>query len=312
MSLAIEALWQISETHVRLFDQVTLRDIDISTALVVDRADLGVEIQLCLEQVPQPISEKEAWYSFAVKSLSKSGDWVVNCRGKISAIYQQFMGTGQPSQPPPVGGAQPQQTPAKQWYDALNWVGFHYGPVFQQLNQVKAHHGSHMAEGDVMVLKESNMMQDELRYIIHPSTIDACLQLIIISIHNGKHKGIPWGVVPIQLDEITLRFPGDNVGVNGTTVAWTDGFQGRYFNTHAHLVGQSGQLLIDINSLRCVAYEAAVPAHALEKETKPCPFSTLSWKPDIMRLRPLEYSLLKSKETTKVERLAIIIDLICH
>lgn len=312
MSLAIEALWQISETHIRSSDHVTLRDIDISTALVVDGADSGVEIQLRLEQVPQRNSEKEAWYSFAVESLSKSGDWVVNCRGKISAIYQQFMGTGQPSQPPPVGGAQLQQTPAKRWYDALDRVGFHYGPVFQQLNQVKAHRGSHMAEGDVMVLKESNTMQDESRYIIHPSTIDACLQLIIISIHDGKHKKIPWGVVPIRLDEITLRFPGDDVGVNGTAVAWTDGFQGRYFNTHVHLVGQSGQLLVDINALRCVTYEAAVPAHALEKETEPCPFSTLSWKPDIMRLRPLEYSPLKSGETTEAERLAIIIDLICH
>jgi len=134
------------------------------------------------------------------------------------------------------------------------------------------------AEAEVRIQNRSDVVQDESRYVIYPATVDVCLQLIIISIHRGKHKEMPWGVVPIRLEEVTLRFPrdGEGEGSIGTAVAWTDSCKGRYFNTHTQLMAPSGRVLVDVKSLRYVAYEAAVPADAASNTTNPAPFATIS------------------------------------
>ncbi|KAJ5958028.1 polyketide synthase-nonribosomal peptide synthetase [Penicillium vulpinum] len=315
MSLAVEALRQISETEGLPFEEVLLRDVDISTALVVPDTDSGVEVQLRLDLLPQQASDISTWYSFSVESLSE-GDWVSHCRGRISSSHNSQLGTTNDNnspQPSPVDSARlTQRVPGKRWYEAFHRVGFNYGPTFQQLGQVRTDRGYHEAEGEVMVLEHSGVMQDESRYVIHPSTIDACLQLIIISIHGGKHKEMPWGVVPIRMEEVTLRFPGGDEGSHGSAVAWTDSFEGRYFNTHTQLMGKSGKLLVDVKSLRCVAYEAAVPADASNNTADPAPFSTVSWKPDILTLSPSSYSQLWPGDTTEAQKLGTVVELINH
>jgi hypothetical protein len=149
--------------------------------------------------------------------------------------------------------------------------------------------------------------------VIHPATIDACLQLIIISIHRGKHKEMPWGVVPIRLEEVTLRFPSDGEeGSMGTAVAWTDNCEGCYFNTHTQLRGPSGRVLVDVKSLRCVAYEAAVPADAASNAIDPAPFATVSWKPDVARLRESSYPTVWPKGSSEAQVLVSMVQMIHH
>ena len=131
-----------------------------------------------------------------------------------------------------------------------------------------------------MVSTESGLMTGESRYILHPSTIDACLQLIIISINAGRHKEMPWGVVPIEMEEVSLWLPASGAGSKGQAVAWTDELDGRYFNTHTKLFTEAGNLVLDVNGLRCVAYEAAVPQGA-KAEVKPEPYSQVSWQPEV-------------------------------
>ena len=50
MSLAVEALRQVCETRGFEVDGVILRDINISTALIIPETDDGVEIQLRLQE----------------------------------------------------------------------------------------------------------------------------------------------------------------------------------------------------------------------------------------------------------------------
>ncbi|KAJ8125169.1 hypothetical protein O1611_g8471 [Lasiodiplodia mahajangana] len=151
---------------------------------------------------------------------------------------------------------------------------------------------------------------------MHPSSIDACLQLIIISINAGKHKEMPWGVVPTRLQEVTL-FParvGQETSI-GHAVAWTDKFEGRRFNTNVQLSDGDKRILLDIKDLTCTAYEAALPArsdaHDGEEAKGPEPFSVMSWKPDIETLRGDDMDLLWPG-VSSVERLARCIGLIAH
>ncbi|KAI0969040.1 hypothetical protein F4678DRAFT_440715, partial [Xylaria arbuscula] len=314
LSLAIEALQQVCETSRKPFAGVKLRDVDIRTALVIPDDDEGVEVILNLQS---PTESTSNWYNFSVESPGTDGEWTVHCNGRISAI-------GEPGNLPSSGRvpvdetALTQRVSGQRWYNAFHRVGFYYGKTFQQLRHARTARTLHHATGDVTVREcYPEQMQGESRYLVHPTSIDACLQLIIISINAGKHKEMPWGVVPTRLEEVTL-FPartGQESSI-GHAVAWTDGFEGRRFNTNVQLSSDDNRLLLDIKNLTCTAYEAALPATSEDVDAKgakgPEPFSVLSWKPDVETLCHDDVRTLWPNISSDIAKVGQCVDLIAH
>lgn len=280
MSLAIEALRQIHEVHELPFDVVTLRAINIKTALVIPETEDGIEIQLRLQRFPGAPA-RDSWYTFFVESIL-DGQWTSHCEGTIAANIHITKSEQDYKSPVNISKLN-QRVPGRRWYDAFSRVGFEYTGSFQQLKSIRTNRKFHEAAAEVKVLNESGLIQGESRYIVHPATVDACLQLIIISINAGLHKQMACGVVPIKVDEVNFWFPGGDLGSAGSAVAWTDSFEPRYFNTHTKLMGESGNLIMDVKGLRCVAYEAAVPPQAIE-DRPPQPYMESCWMPDLSTL----------------------------
>lgn len=192
------------ETEGRPFEGVTLRHMNIKTALVAsdnNNNNKGLETILRLE------TAKSDWHISAVESLA-DWIWTVRCEGRISTVHEPVICGGTPV----VEATLTHRVSGKRWYDAFDRVGFYYGKTFQQLQSVRTDRSVHQATGDVTVTESPGVMQGEYRYFLHPSTIDACLHLIIISIHDGKHKGMPWGVVPARIEEVSLFPAGQNAG----------------------------------------------------------------------------------------------------
>lgn len=276
--------------------------------------DDGVEVIVNLQSPKEPTSD---WYNYSVESPGTDGEWTVHCNGCISAISESR--DSQFSNRAPVDeSALTQRVSGRRWYDAFHRVGFHYGETFQELRHARTARTLHQAAGSVTIREcWPEKIQGESRYLVHPSTIDACLQLIIISIHAGKHKEMPWGVVPICLEELTLlpARVGQETSV-GHAVAWTDGFESRRFNTNVQLSGADGKLLFDVKNMICTPYEAALPATsdntAGEEAKGPEPFSAVSWKPDIETLRNEDMGLLWPGVSSDVEKLSKLVDLIAH
>ncbi|RYP41604.1 hypothetical protein DL767_000946 [Monosporascus sp. MG133] len=278
LSIAIEALRQVHETEGLAFEGTTLRDVEIKTALVIPDND-GVEIIATL----RPIGES-GWHTFTIESLAE-GKWSSRCEVDESALSRRASG--------------------KTWYDAFHRVGFNYTNTFQQLQEARTD-DFHRASGDVSVVDKSGVVEGESRYLVHPATIDACLQLIIISIHAGKRKEVPWGVVPTAIKEVSLFFPGDDIDSTGRAVAWTDGFDGRKFNAHTCLMGPSGKLRVNIKSLTCVSYEAALPAESRPSGPAEA-FSVATWKQDVASL-----SAQNSASTAQVQSVDRMVEHIHH
>lgn len=306
MSLAIEALRQVSEVQGSKVNGVTLRDMKISTALIIPETDEGVEIQLRLQESPKSTATS-AWYSFAVESIA-NGRWTLHCEGFIAA--QQQSGPRDLSSSVDVSRLT-QRVSSKKWYDSFHRVGFQYEGTFQPLHQITTNHRYQHASAQVTTAVESGLMRAESRYILHPSTIDACLQLVIISINAGQHKKMPHGVVPIQIEELNLWFPTDEVNSKGHAVAWTDGINGRYFNTHTKLFTEKKQLVLDIKNLRMVAYEGVVPPEALVPQKKE-PYSQVSWKPDVNALTTAHAFDLFPEIQSEVRCIDKIVELLNH
>ena len=308
LSLAIEALRQVCDIDEIHIYGVTVRDMAIKTTLVIPDTDDGVEVQLRLQQTPKS-DGNTFWYSFAAESLSE-GRWTLHCEGSIVPNTKPQNLTVEASSPVDLSKLT-QRVPGKRWYDAFNRVGFEYGPSFQQLNHIKTDSKYHDAAADVKIATDSGLMKGESRYILHPSTIDACLQLIIVSINAGLHKEMSCGVVPIEIEEATLWFPGDEAGSSGRAVAWTDEHDGRYFNTHTKLTTESGNLVLDVKSLRCVAYEAAVPQQAQKQRTRE-PYMKISWKPDISCLSTSLATQAYPELRSESDSIAKIVELLNH
>jgi Polyketide synthase dehydratase len=284
---------------------VSLRDVAIRTALTIPNADDGVEIAARLILCDDGETSRQ-WYTFTVES-SSSGEaqsWTTHCRCRITAASTP---RGIVPATPVDPAALTQRVSSRRWYESFRRVGFSYTKTFQQLQQVRSSRNLHHAVGDVTV--RTNVMNAESRYLIHPATVDACLQLIIISIHAGRHKEMPWGVVPTRIEEMTL-FPANSEAETGHAVAWTDKFESRRFNTHAQLVGPEGNLLMTIKSLTCVTYDAAPPAKATDTISEP--FSIVRWQPDITSLTGDAFLKTFPGLLTTEERLSKITTLIHH
>ena len=301
--MAIEALRQVYETEGQPINGVTLRDVNIKTALVIPDNNDGVETILRLQKA----TDRSHWHLFAVESLT-DGVWIVHCEGRISATHQPII----PRTTPVTESALTQRVSGKRWYNAFDSVGFYYGKTFQQLQSVRTDRSIHQAAGEVTIAETSGVMQGESRYFVHPSSIDACLQLIIISIHAGKHKEMPWGVVPTRIEEVSLCPVGQDAAPTGHAVAWNDDHGEREFNTSVRLTTPDNRVLLDIKNLTCITYEAAIPASSLERETDREPFSVVSWKADIKTIRSDFFERMWPRLSDSVERLGKLMKLISH
>lgn len=309
LSLAIEAVRQICENKRSQIIGVTLRDIDIKTALVIPENDDGIEIQTRIIETQKPVGTNQ-WYSFTIESLS-DGRWVLHCKGTISPILGSEPSLQRKGDHPVNVSSLTQRVPPKRWYDAFSRVGFDYGPSFQKLGLIKTNNKYHAAAADVTITAEIGNINGESRYILHPATVDACLQLIIISIHAGRHREMPWGVVPTAIEEVSLFFSANKNGTQGSAVAWTDELDGRHFNTNVKLVDSEGKLILDVNSLHCVAYEAAIPQNA-SKEILREPYAAIAWKPDISTLTSLQAIHAYPDIQSESETITKIVELVDH
>lgn len=310
MAIAMEAARQYCEVKDIAIAGMTLRDVELKTALIVPENDTGLEIQLRLSQTSS--SESKVSFSFSVESCTNN-NWSVHSTGSVIPITTSQNASAPVSHPLNLDNLS-QRTTGKRWNDTFKRVGFEYGPSFDTLSKIRTHEKYYQAAGNIpLATTTTSAMIDESRYILHPSTVDSLLQLCIISIHAGLYQEMPWGVVPIKFEEVTFISPADNeINAVGQAIAWNDvrGDRARYFSTDAQLSTQTGKVLLDIKGLHTVAYEAALPPPS-ETQLRPMPYAGAVWKPDISISSP-KYCLSASEKCSPVATALKIMDNLNH
>ena len=268
LSLAIEALLQQLNLDPQSTGGMKFRDIHIQKALLIPESDEGVEIHTRLQQAATD------WYMFTVESVD-NGVWTLHSTGKIQ---KQTVDASKkkPSSPYKLSQLH-QQVPGKRWYKSFRRVGFQYGSNLQTMDSVRCNGKDRVAVAGVQVQTECGSIDQESRYMLHPATIDGCLHVVIAAVHKGLHKEMPWGVVPLEIEEMTINFPTDDLNTEGQCTAWTDKVWDRYFNENVQLFGSSGKCIVDIKNLKLVMYDAAVPAKLTEPRPKE-PYRQVVWE----------------------------------
>ncbi|CAG5181935.1 uncharacterized protein ALTATR162_LOCUS9909 [Alternaria atra] len=277
MAAAIEATRQLCELRAIDIKGVQLRDIDISNALVIPNDEDGIQIQVRLTEVSVGADSLPS-FQFVLESIVDDVE-KTHSTGKVVPLLEERADESYEAHPVDLSKLTRRQS-GNRWYEALREVGFDYGPSFNDLQSVRSSGKGRDAAASLHVRQSNPVMQDESRYMLHPSTVDACLQLIIISIHRGMAENLPWGVVPVKIEQASFwPLDADNSSL-GQAVAWTSEQDGRFFNTHTKLKSSTGKLVLDITGLQCIMYEAAIP---VQKTVMPeqQPYSMSKWDIDV-------------------------------
>lgn len=133
-----------------------------------------------------------------------------------------------------------------------------------------------------VVKTEAGNIDGEARHIIHPARVDSCLQLMIVCIHAGRANAMSSGFVPVQVDEVSIWKPTAARLADGlaNSFSWCDQCGLRNFVRSNQLIVKDGEVLMEINDMRCTAYEAAVPQRGSDA-AKQTSYGEMVWKLDI-------------------------------
>lgn len=294
----MEAITQMAECrdgNVEISNYV-LRDVSIKKALVTPDDDSGIEVLLNMR--PSIGSEGEAadgqWWDFNVSSVDQGGLAKDHMTGSIAINARATRPEATPH-PESLN----RRASGREWNQALRAVGFDYGPTFADMTDVNFNGKDHVCtcRTTAKVTAGGGANAGESRHVLHPASVDSCLQLMIASIYAGRTGAMGAGAVPVQVDQVTVWKPtasqlspdsdsdsgsgsGSGSGGRATALSFTSERGLRSFNCGSQLVANDGRVLMEIENMRCTLYEAAVPQTA-SAPARPMTYGEMAWRPDV-------------------------------
>ena len=177
----------------------------------------------------------------------------------------------------------------RRWYGAMDKVGLIYGPGFKTLSDIRASPEHHWAAAEVSGNATDKLMGRQSQYILHPTTIDACLQLSIIAAHHGKPESLKKVYLPVLIPKLTIWPHHSSQGLPLT--ACGRGFHRglRSVQTFTGLSNPDHQTILQAE-ITFSSLETAVGEDGTGKS--PQPYTRLVWKPDLDRMTNTQAQIL--------------------
>jgi acyl transferase domain-containing protein len=188
VAIAGEAVRQTS--HAPPGSGYRLRHVIAHEALLLTNA---VEISTCLRSHRLNDSEDSTWYDFVIFSYNDSA-WVKHCTGQVAILAQAKACEWTPE-------VLPREVSCPRIYEQLAQVGFPVGPEFRRLVSAT----SATSEELVYAKIKSRELESPFLYTLHPATIDAAIQLRIVSQARGLPRHITDLLVPTAIEELEVN-----------------------------------------------------------------------------------------------------------
>ncbi|CAG7918788.1 unnamed protein product [Penicillium olsonii] len=286
VALAVEAITQIRNSSISgMKDVYTLREVNIKAAMVL-KDGLSTELMFDLRAVPG----QSATYHFAVSTFSQ-GIWTEHATGAVQIDNESTDDRLLWPDNRNVGsrGGMNKGSYDRRWYSAMDKVGLVYGPGFKTLSDIRASPDHQQATAEVSGSATEDLMGRQSQYILHPTTIDACLQLSIIAAHHGKPESLKKVYLPVAIQKLTI-WPQNNDGELPLAACGRGHHRGL----------RSVQTFIDLSSpneksiLRAEISFSSLETAAVDEGTSksPQPYTRLVWKPDFDRMSNAEANVL--------------------
>lgn len=169
----------------------SLRDVVIKNAMVFQQ-DETIEIITAMRPSRLIDSANSSWFDFSIMALN-GATWVQHfvCQGKAG---EEFEASGKNI------AKHPRRLAEDFWYERMRRLGLNYGPQFQGLKEISAHTKERRATAAVL-----NEAKPGSWYAVHPTTLDACLQLFTVAMTNGLARRLETLAVPASVGYICVK-----------------------------------------------------------------------------------------------------------
>ncbi|KAL3419450.1 KR domain-containing protein [Phlyctema vagabunda] len=312
IAMAIEALTQVAEYRDIIVpcQGYTISGLKIISAMIIPSGD-SIETLFNLRELQDGNGDKSALFDFCISSVRTDGKWSDHAKGRISLLN-------------PINSSD-KTLPAtkrvkslnnKSWYTALSTVGVEFGPAFQAISNIWSTADACSAIADINLQTTLQSMQEESRYIMHPTAIDGCMQLSVMAAH-GEVKAQK-AYLPVSVGELTIWTPATSEipAQNATIHARGDELGLRSVHGAAEVYGSNGTLLLEGNfSFLSLEGGLKVPEIPLARQ----PYFRFQWKPDFDRLGPLyckvpDYLSNAAGSPSEVDKLSVreIMEFLAH
>ncbi|KAH6080707.1 hypothetical protein HBI67_026930 [Parastagonospora nodorum] len=238
VSMAIEALHFLNRAAGidKLLVGYKLRNVDITSALVVPALSSGVDIVFSLRPCSKKELDHESWYEFDLFSVDNS-IWVQHCRGYVGAEKKSASKTGlsvSNSQPNVdnflTGYEEPSLVTADAVFSSLRGMEFYHGPCFQNLADSKVLGRKSITQFRIAPVA-SNKEGSKTSAILHATTLDSIFQ----SCYSGLAAQLEQGdiLIPRSIDFISVPIKtAQSLQALAELTSWTK----RHVDFHAWVV----------------------------------------------------------------------------
>ncbi|RYO74620.1 hypothetical protein DL764_010773 [Monosporascus ibericus] len=256
IALTGEGVKQISGIE----DGFSIRKIIVSMALVLAE---GKPTEIMTTFRPQRLTNSlnSQWWEFTVASYN-GHLWNKHCTGEIMAI------PGNQAKPFPEPEVLPRKLVARKWYEGMAKNGLDLGPRFQTLQTLETStDATNTAVGQVT----NGACGDEANYHIHPTVIDATLQLHSAAAVNGYARKVRnW--LPTSIAQLSITRCSSDM-ISSVTARVT---------SNSSIVGQGrctcgGNMVLEASGVRMSPAEGSMPTDTLRDHAA----ARLTWGSDI-------------------------------
>ncbi|KAI5456752.1 KR domain-containing protein [Mariannaea sp. PMI_226] len=175
----------------------SMKNLVIDTAMVLAE-NKSAEIVTSLKKARLTDSLDSGWWEFVVSSHNGSS-WTKHCVGQVKV--RDCTAPQLNVEPRTSLKALPRRVDASRWYKAFQNVGANYGPFFRGLKDVSCEPVKHVATATAVVTE----LSDEFEYSLHPTQVDAFLQLFAVALAKGVERRLPKMMVPTFIEELQVQ-----------------------------------------------------------------------------------------------------------
>jgi acyl transferase domain-containing protein len=218
VALVLEAIAQTYEMNTAsTASSYKLREMTISSAMLLKESE---NLELLTDLHSEPGGQN--LYKFVISTIS-NGAWTEHASGSVQAgddffpskynrdsLVKKSMLTsidGKLHYDPTVIVSRDginKDSFDRGWYGAMDKVGLMYGEAFKTLSSIGVNVEYDQATAQVPYNASEKQMVQQSRYAVHPTALDACLQLSIIAAHKGKSLDLKKAYMPISISNLTV------------------------------------------------------------------------------------------------------------
>ncbi|KAI9838887.1 MAG: hypothetical protein M1819_004095 [Sarea resinae] len=275
IAMAIEAVTQLhtQKQDARAVLGIHLATVTFEDALILDSSE-GVDVVTHLQE--QSIGLPSVSHAFEIVSVQEEKA-VLHCHGFVTVEETKDVLASS------MAFEAPRALASTAWYNRFASLGLEYGPAFQALADLSTNPIEGEASAKLPLLPRTGRPCGESLYNVHPTVIDACVQLGLIAAKGGEPRNVHNLVRPVTMSRLFIR--GSNVSPSddafASAMAWGEREESGTLTARIQLLGATGEVIMDIGSVVAEPVKSSKRMSSMND----IPFTQAVWKPDFTKLK---------------------------